>query len=135
MNIAQQSWAEWGYDIVPVALAEAWTHAQDKQWAEMLAAIDKADHEEAERLAREEAECETRELAEREAKWLCAEHETAVLDDSNFEDGDGEGDDDEVCVSADEVDSDGGTGASQAQSSTFSKCGAEDKLEGDKERP
>jgi len=58
-NIAQQSWAEWGYDIVPVALAEAWMHAQDKQWAETLAAIDKADCEEAEQLACEEAECKT----------------------------------------------------------------------------
>jgi len=89
---------------------------------------------EAERLR---AECETAVLAQQLATVQQDDMEMAERtdpDDSDFKDGNGEGDDNEVCVSADEVDSDGGTDASQVQLSTFSKCGAEDELEGDKER-
>jgi len=68
-NAAQPSWAEWGLEVVPVAIADAHTRELEEEWAaeERTAQAERDEHE---RVVREQAE--------REAERLRVEQEAAA---------------------------------------------------------
>jgi len=73
VNVVQLEWADWGHDIIPIALAKEYAHVQEALWEEELAAIERAEREEAEEMVCKEAEWE--QVEREEAARMQAERE------------------------------------------------------------
>jgi len=93
-NVVQLSWAEWGYDIVPVTLTEEHMRIQQVQWDTEQAELEEAEHEEVAWLVHEQAEHEEAAraqlardealMAAEEAMALARKTEAAELEDGEL---------------------------------------------------